>query len=141
MTAGSTHSCAEPNRLLEVPVRVSIFEQVNVMAPMTPDTKTARNSTFKTDLLAAVDSDLHPADVETLSHLIDEFEYVFSKGDYDLGAMDIVTYLIDTGDHKLIRRRSQRNQSFVSNVTATPISSLPGHRQLRSAMTTSLAPG
>ena len=64
-----------PNRLLEVPVRVvnvsdqpvscekgavvSILEQVNVMAPMTPDTKTAPNSTIKTDLLAAVDGDLH----------------------------------------------------------------------------------
>ena len=33
-------------------------------------------------------------------------------------------------------RRSQRSQSFVSSDTTTPISSLAGHRQLRSAMTT-----
>ena len=118
------------------------MEQVNVMAPMTPDTKTARNSTFKTNLLVAVDSDLHPADLETLSHLIDEFEYVFSKGDYDLGATDIVTYLIDTEDHKLIRRHTQQNQSFVYNGHSnTDLVILPGHRQLRSAMTTSLEPG
>ena len=60
-------------RLLEVAVRlmnvsdppvtwekcaaVSILEQLNVMAPMTPDTKTTPSSTFKTDLLAAVDGD------------------------------------------------------------------------------------
>ena len=85
------------------------MEQVNVIAPMTPDT------IFKTYLLAAVACDLHPADVEILSHLIDEFEYVFSKGDYDLSTTDIVTHSIDTGYHKVIRRRSQRNQCVVSN--------------------------
>ena len=90
-----------PNRLMEVPVRVmdesdqpvtwekgaavSILEQTNVMALMTPNNKTALNSTFKTDLLAAVQGDLHPADVATLTHLIEELEDVFSKGDYDLG--------------------------------------------------------
>ena len=85
-----------PNLLLDDPIRVmnvsdqpvtwekgtavSILEQVNVMAPMMPDTKIAPNSTFKTNLLAAVDGDLHPADTEILSHIIDEFEEVFSKG-------------------------------------------------------------
>ena len=71
-----------PNRLLEVAARVmnvldqpvswekgadvSILEQVNVMAPMT-HIKTAPSLTFKTDLLAAVDGDLHPADVKTVA--------------------------------------------------------------------------
>ena len=50
------------------------------MAPITPDTRSVPNATFKTDLLAAVDGDLQPAEMQTLSHLIDEFEYVFSKG-------------------------------------------------------------
>ena len=118
-----------PNRLLEVPVRVmnvsdqpvtwekgaavSILEQVFVMVPMIPDTKTAPNSTFKTDLLAAVDSDLHPADVETFSHLIDEFEDMFSKCDYDLGSTDIVTHSIDMGDHTPIRQPLRRHPSRI----------------------------
>ena len=83
---------------------VSILEQVNVMAPMMQDTKTAPNSIFKKDLLAAVDGVLYPADVKALSHLIDEFEDVFSKGDYDLGSTDIVTHSIDAGEHKPIRQ-------------------------------------
>ena len=79
-----------PNRLLEVLARVmnvsdqpvtwgtgaavSILEQVNVMASMTPHTKTAPNSTFKSNLPAALDGDLNPADMKTFSHLFDEFE-------------------------------------------------------------------
>ena len=66
------------------------------MAPMTPDTRTASNSTIKTDLLAAVNGDLPQAEIETLSHQIDEFEGMFSKGDYDIGSTDIVTHSIHT---------------------------------------------
>ena len=63
-----------------------------MIAPMMLDTKTAPNSTFKKDLLAAVYGDLQPAEMETLSYLIHEFEDVLSKGDYDLGYTYIVTH-------------------------------------------------
>ena len=47
---------------------VSMFEQVNAMAPMMPDTKIAPNSTLKTNILAAVEGDLQPINMETLSN-------------------------------------------------------------------------
>ena len=88
---------------------VSILDQVNVMAPMTPDTQTAPNSTYKMGLLAAIDGDLQPADMETLSHLIDEFEDVFFERDCDLASTNIVAHSIGTGDDKPIRQPLRRH--------------------------------
>ena len=61
------------------------------------------------DLLAAVDGDLYSSDMETLSHLIDEFEDMFSQDDYDLGFTDIMTHSMDTGDNKPIRQSLRKH--------------------------------
>ena len=61
------------------------------------------------DLLTAVDKEIQPAEKEALSQLIDKFEDVFSRGDYDLGSTDIVQHTIDTGDHKPIRQPLRRH--------------------------------
>ena len=114
-----------PNRLLEVPVRVmnvldhpmtwekgatvSSLEQVDVMTSTTEEARPAPDLTFKLDLLVAVDEEIQPAEKEALSQLLDEFEDVFSQGEYDLGSTDIVEHTIDTGDHKPIRQPLRRH--------------------------------
>ena len=114
-----------PNRLLEVPVRVTnvlehpvtwekgdtvnSLEQVDIMTPTTEETGPAPDLTFKVDLLAAVDKEIQSAEKEELSQLLDEFEDVFSRGEYDLGSTDVVEHTIDTADHKPIRKPLQRH--------------------------------
>ena len=112
-------------RVLEVPVRVmnvlhhpvtwekgamvSSLEQMVVMTPTTEETRPAPDLTFKVDLLDAVDEEIQPAEKEAVSQLLDEFEDVFERGEYDLGSTDIVEHTIDTGDYKPIRQPLRRN--------------------------------
>ena len=60
-------------------------------------------------MLAAVDEEIQPDEKEALSQLLDEFEDVFSRGEYELGSTDIVEHTIDTGDHKPIRQPLRRH--------------------------------
>ena len=88
-----------PNLLTDVPVRVmnildypvtwekgsvvSTLEPVDVIPSPVSDTGPAVDKSFKTELLTAVDEKLKAKEMRNLSQLIDEYNDVFSQGEYD----------------------------------------------------------
>ena len=114
-----------PNLLTHVPVRminvldyqvtwekgsiVSTLEPVDVIPSPVLETRLAVDKSFKTELLTAVDEELKPEEMRNLSQLIDEYNDVFSQGEYDFGCTNLVMHGIDTGDHKAIRQPLRRH--------------------------------
>ena len=73
-------------------------------------------------LLAAVNECIRQAEKEALSQLIEEFQDIFSKGEYDLGCTDLVTH-----------DRNRRSWTVETAVEETPTATLAddprtGHR-------------
>ena len=53
-------------------------------------------------------SELQQQDKDRLKQLLEEFSYVFSKGECDFGRTDVCKHRIDTGDSAPVRQPSRR---------------------------------
>ena len=73
------------------------LEPADVITLTVAEAKPATDLNFKADLLAVMDGEFQPTEKEGMLHLIDEYEDVFSKEEYDF---DIVAQTIYTGDHR-----------------------------------------
>ena len=65
--------------------------------------------TFQVDLLAAINEEITLDEKATLFHLLDKYDDVFSKGEYDLHSTNLVTHTIDTGYHTPIKQPPRRH--------------------------------
>ena len=115
------HLCPTPN--LHVPIRLmNLFdrpvtvEKGTFLAELQPASVVSSvqevpstEPEFKKQLLEGVDPNVERAERHQLSRLIDEFQDVFSKSEYDLGQTGIVKHTIDTADHRPIKQALRRH--------------------------------
>ena len=79
----------------------SVVSSVQELPPTEPE--------FKKQLLEDVDPSVVRAERHQLSRLIDEFQDLFSRSEYDLGQTGIVKHTIDTADHRSIKQALRRH--------------------------------